>query len=102
MVHALATPRRVKRNRHRWRKTASGRQHYNYFRDYDPITGRYVQSDPIGLEGGLSTFGYGAASPLKYSDPRGLEILIQAHPVALGLDHTKLTFGLLPARCTPS
>jgi RHS repeat-associated protein len=27
--------------------------HYNYFRDYDPETGRYVQSDPIGVMGGL-------------------------------------------------
>ena len=31
---------------------------YNYFRDYDPITGRYVESDSIGLDGGLNTFGY--------------------------------------------
>ncbi len=45
--------------------------HYNYFRDYEPGTGRYVQSDPIGLEGGLSTFGYVYQSPFSYSDPLG-------------------------------
>ncbi|CBL45589.1 Hypothetical protein HDN1F_20060 [gamma proteobacterium HdN1] len=31
---------------------------YNYFRDYDPALGRYIQSDPIGLMGGVSTHGY--------------------------------------------
>ncbi len=31
---------------------------YNYFRDYDPTLGRYIESDPIGLEGGVNTFGY--------------------------------------------
>ncbi|MBX3595643.1 RHS repeat-associated core domain-containing protein [Sphingomonas sp.] len=45
---------------------------YNYYRDYDPTTGRYLESDPLGLNGGNSTYGYGDASPLMYSDPDGL------------------------------
>jgi len=45
--------------------------HYNYFRDYDPSTGRYVESDPIGLQGGLNTYFYANANPLKYYDEDG-------------------------------
>ena len=46
--------------------------HYNYFRDYDPTTGRYVESDPIGLRGGVGTYGYVENGPLTGIDHLGL------------------------------
>src|SRR5688572_12021858 len=48
-------------------------EHYNYFRDYDPSLGRYIQSDPIGLRAGINTFGYVEAEPLSMIDPFGLK-----------------------------
>ena len=45
--------------------------HYNYFRDYDPAIGCYIQSDPIGLAGGINTYLY-ATDPLTQTDPMGL------------------------------
>jgi RHS repeat-associated protein len=45
--------------------------HYNYFRDYDPATGRYVESDPIGLRGGTNTDGYTGSNPRVRIDPLG-------------------------------
>ena len=46
--------------------------HYNYFRTYDPELGRYITSDPIGLFGGLNTFGYVYGNPMRYIDSYGL------------------------------
>ena len=51
--------------------SASG-LNYNYFRDYEAGTGRYVESDPIGFDGGINTYAYAYSTPLLAVDPMGL------------------------------
>ena len=46
--------------------------HYNYFRDYDPSLGRYIESDPIGLRGGKNTYLYANANAQRYYDFLGM------------------------------
>ncbi|MEB3943540.1 RHS repeat-associated core domain-containing protein, partial [Pseudomonas aeruginosa] len=62
--------------------------HYNYFRDYDPETGRYVESDPIGLSGGVNTYGYVQGAPLNRIDPLGL--------AAIEIDIPKSAYDWIP------
>jgi RHS repeat-associated protein len=46
----------------------------NVNRDYDPLTAKYIESDPIGLRGGVNTYAYTLANPLWYLDADGREI----------------------------
>ena len=46
---------------------------YNYYRDYSNKTGRYIQSDPIGLKGGVNVFSYARNNPNSWIDPLGLK-----------------------------
>ncbi|EWC52238.1 RhsD protein [Xanthomonas citri pv. glycines str. 8ra] len=47
----------------------------NYFRDYEAAIGRYGESDPIGLGGGLNSYAYGSSNPLSNVDPSGLQAI---------------------------
>ncbi|WP_328514826.1 RHS repeat-associated core domain-containing protein, partial [Ralstonia solanacearum] len=75
-------------------------KHYNVNRDYDPAGGRYVQSDPIGLNGGQwSTYTYALGNPMSWADPSGLSSVTydgQAHTITIR-DNGGNIVGTFPA-----
>ncbi|EGH5480543.1 TPA: RHS repeat-associated core domain-containing protein [Escherichia coli] len=52
--------------------------YYNRHRYYDPLQGRYITQDPIGLKGGINLYTYPLA-PIRYTDPLGLERVISVY-----------------------
>jgi RHS repeat-associated protein len=60
----------------------------NWNRDYDPLVGKYIESDPLGLIAGLGTYTYVGGDPLSFLDPHGLDAIdinYDSYPVNTGL-----------------
>jgi RHS repeat-associated protein len=75
--------------------------HYNYFRDYDASLGRYVESDPIGLRGGLNTYTYADEDPIGSTDQYGLRGRRGKPPVQPSKGNTGLIDALADALPQP-
>jgi RHS repeat-associated protein len=80
------------KRRLRWRRASSvwfpGQRYdsasglnQNGYREYEPGTDRYSKSDPIGLDGGISTYAYVAGNPMTRIDPSGLQMALPLPPV---------------------
>lgn len=66
---------------------------HNHHRDYDPRSGRYLEPDPLGLEGGVNPYVYVAGDPVNAIDPDGLAKLNLFNPYDVGPREAELYFA---------
>lgn len=66
----------------------------NWNRDYDPATGRYVQSDPLGKDGGINLYAYTQNNPTVYTDSAGLMTMQTGGSVSLSITNGSIGIGL--------
>ncbi|MER0242853.1 RHS repeat-associated core domain-containing protein [Streptomyces sp. HSW2009] len=69
--------------------------HYNYFRHYDPETGRYASPDPLGLKAGWNQHGY-VGNPLGWLDPLGLHACAEPDEISKNISQHALQSAQRP------
>ena len=72
--------------------------HYNYFRYYDPESGRYLRSDPIGLIANINTYNYANVNPTGFADSQGLDakVSVSGNNVTIEIPITYSGSGATP------
>lgn len=76
---------------------------FQNFRDYDPAVGRYVESDPVGLRGGVNGYSYSIENPVDFSDPYGLSPASLIFQMLSGTDDCKPSeWSYCTAHCAPA
>lgn len=81
--------------------------HQNYYRDYEPSLGRYIQRDPIGLADGTNTFVYAGSNPIDYWDFNGKK-MVKCDPRTFAVLRTAILVtckgekGGMKTKCTSS
>ena len=78
-------------------------QLYMRNRYYDPATGQFTQTDPIGIAGGLNVYGFAAGDPVTYSDPYGLKVCANARHLRRAIERaTNSTIEWDASNCVSS